>query len=65
MKRGGAYDRTVRVISAVYVGIGALILVLTLTRGGGPLSIGVLLGVAFIAVGIGRTVVQRRIGRDR
>lgn len=65
MIRGGAYDRAVRGLSAIYVVIGTVILALTLARGGGPLSIGVLLGLAFIALGVGRIVIQRRIGGDR
>ena len=34
--------------------LGLLILVSTLAHGGGPLSLGVLLGVAFLAVGAAR-----------
>jgi hypothetical protein len=39
--------------------IGVAILVSTLVRGGGPLAIGVLLGVLFIAAGAGRLYLTR------
>jgi hypothetical protein len=61
LKRGGVYDNSIRVISAVYLVIGVVILGLTVARGGGPLSLGMLLGVAFIGVGIARYLLQKRI----
>jgi hypothetical protein len=64
MRRGGLYDRSIRTISVVYLAIGLAILVLTLARGGGVLSIGFLLGLAFIGVGIARYRLQQKIGRD-
>lgn len=67
MKQGGVYDRSVRAFSLVYAVIGVVILVMTLIRGGGPISVGFLIGVAFIALGVGRYFVQRKIsdGGDR
>lgn len=65
MKRGGAYDRTVRLLSTVYILTGVVILISTLTRGGGPLSLGVLIGAAFIAIGVGRILIQHRLGGNR
>lgn len=62
---GGTYDRTVRFLAGVYLVIGVVILVLTLVRGGGPASLGVVLGILFIALGAGRILLQRKIGRDR
>lgn len=59
------YDRAIHLISLVYILIGVAILILTLARGGGALSLGVLLGVAFIATGIGRAMIQRRIRGKR
>lgn len=59
------YDRAIQVISLVYILIGAAILILTLARGGGALSLGVLLGIAFVAIGIGRAAIQRRIRGSR
>lgn len=64
-RRSGMYDRSVRFLAGVYVVIGVVILVLTLARGGGPASLGVLLGVLFIALGVGRTLLQRKIGGNR
>ncbi len=65
MKRGGLYDRSIRLISSVYVVIGVVVLGMTITRGGGPTSVGILIGIAFIAVGAGRILIQRRIGREK
>lgn len=61
MKPGGAYDRSVRALSGVYGVIGIVILALTLAQGGGPTSVGFLIGLAFIAVGVGRYLVQRKM----
>jgi hypothetical protein len=48
------YSGSIRALSLVFVALGLLILISTLTHGGGPFSLGVLLGVAFLAVGIAR-----------
>jgi hypothetical protein len=50
------------VLSAVMVVLGVAMIVTTLTRGGGPLAIGLLLGVLFVLAGAGRLWVQRRSG---
>ena len=47
-RRGHAPSRS------VIVAFGLLILVVTLANGGGPASVGFLLGIVFIAVGVGR-----------
>ena len=49
-------------MSALMVVLGVAILVTTLAGGGGPLAVGVLLGVLFVAAGAGRIYVQR-LGR--
>lgn len=54
------YRGTVRGFSAVFVVLGVVILASTLIQGGGPLSVGVALGVAFLAVGAGRLWVASR-----
>jgi hypothetical protein len=54
------YRGSVRAFSAVFLLLGLLILGTTLVRGGGPLSVGVLLGLAFLAVGAGRLWVASR-----
>jgi hypothetical protein len=48
------YRGSIRTLSFVFVALGLLILVSTLANGGGPLSLGILLGLAFLAVGIAR-----------
>jgi len=65
MKRGGAYDRSIRAFSIVYTVIGVVVLGMTIARGGGPLSVGFLIGLAFIGVGVGRYVVQRKVTQDQ
>jgi hypothetical protein len=46
-----AYRAAVRGFSLAFIGIGILVLVTTLANGGGPASLGFLLGIAFVAVG--------------
>jgi hypothetical protein len=57
------YRGAVRGFSAVFVAIGLVVLVVTLANGGGPVSVGVLMGIAFLAVGIGRLWVSSRTGK--
>lgn len=57
------YRGAVRAFSVVMAAIGLLVLVLTLANGGGPASVGFLLGLAFLAVGIGRLWVSARMER--
>jgi len=54
------YSGSVRIFSLVFVVLGLALLVSTFARGGGPLSVGTLLGVAFLAVGIGRLWISAR-----
>jgi len=54
------YRGSVRAFSVVFLAIGLVLLVSTLANGGGPLSVGVLLGLAFLAVGAGRLWVASR-----
>jgi hypothetical protein len=54
------YSGSVRVFSLVFVVLGLALLVSTFARGGGPLSVGTLLGLAFLAVGIGRLWISAR-----
>jgi hypothetical protein len=62
-RRSGAYQGAVRTFSAAFVAIGLLVLIVTLANGGGPVSIGVLLGVAFVAVGVLRLWLTSRTDR--
>ena len=55
------YEGSVRALSLVMLGLGLAIIAVTLAGGGGPLSLGVLLGVAFLAVGAGRLWLASRM----
>ena len=57
------YKHAVRLFSAAFVLIGLIVLVVTLANGGGPASVGVLMGIAFLVVGCGRLWVARRMER--
>jgi hypothetical protein len=46
-------------LAIITVLLGAAMIVVTLSRGGGPLAIGLLLGVLFILAGGGRLWAQR------
>jgi hypothetical protein len=54
------YQGSVRALSVVFIALGLLLLVFTLANGGDPFSVGILLGVAFLAVGIGRLWIASR-----
>ncbi len=49
-----------RLLSVAMVLLGLAMLALTVVRGGGPISYGVLLGVLFVAAGAGRLWVASR-----
>ena len=49
-----------RPLSVTIIGFGLLMLVLTLVRGGGPLAVGFLFGLLFIALGSGRLYLAKR-----
>jgi len=54
------YQLAVRIFSVTIIGFGVAILIVTLARGGGPLAVGVLFGLLFIALGSGRLWLSRR-----
>ncbi len=56
------YRQAVRAFSLVFVAIGLVVLTVTLVNGGGPASVGVLMGIAFVAVGAGRLWIGSRMG---
>ncbi|HXQ89807.1 MAG TPA: hypothetical protein VN733_09225 [Solirubrobacterales bacterium] len=58
-----AYRGAVRAFSLAMVAIGLAVLVLTLANGGGPASVGFLMGIAFLVVGIGRLWLSARMER--
>jgi hypothetical protein len=50
------------VLSAAMVAIGVAMLVVTIANGGGPLAVGVLVGLLFVVAGGGRLWLTRRDG---
>ncbi len=49
-----------RLTSVLLLVIGVAILVSTIARGGGPLALGIVLGLLFMAAGAGRLYVSRQ-----
>ena len=47
------------VTSVLMMGLGVAMIVVTLSRGGGPLALGIVLGILFILAGGGRLWAQR------
>jgi hypothetical protein len=56
------YRGAVRAFSLTFVAIGLVVLVVTLANGGGPLSLGFLMGIAFLLVGVGRFWIGSKVG---
>jgi len=61
MRSERVYRGAVRAFSLVFVAIGLLVLVVTLANGGGPASLGFLMGIAFLVVGVGRLWIGMRM----
>jgi hypothetical protein len=59
-RRDDVYGAAVKVFATAIVGFGVAILVVTLVNGGGPTSIGFVLGLGFVALGVARLYLQRR-----
>ena len=59
------YQGAVRAFSLTFVAVGLAVLIVTLVNGGGPASIGFLLGLAFVGIGIGRLWAGARMSRGR
>jgi hypothetical protein len=59
------YNGAIRAFSLAFVAIGLVVLVTTLANGGGPASLGFLLGLAFVGIGIGRLWAGRMMGNGR
>jgi hypothetical protein len=57
------YHGAVRAFSFAFLAIGVVVLVVTLANGGGPASVGFLLGIAFLVVGAGRLWLAARSGQ--
>jgi hypothetical protein len=54
------YTGAVRVFSSVIILFGLVIVVATLAKGGGPLSVGFVLGLGFLGLGCGRLYLTRQ-----
>jgi hypothetical protein len=59
-----AYRQSTRVAGVLLLAIGVAMVAVTLRSGGGPLALGVLLGVLLAALGAGRLALARS-PRDR
>jgi hypothetical protein len=57
------YRGAVRSFSIAFIALGLAVLVVTLANGGGPLSLGFLMGLAFLGVGVGRLWAAAKMGR--
>jgi hypothetical protein len=60
-----AYRESTRVLGAALCLLGIAMVIATLARGGGPLAIGVVAGVAFALLGAGRVVLAIRADAHR
>jgi hypothetical protein len=56
-----AYRESTRAVGAIICVLGVAMVVITLARGGGPLAVGVIVGVAFAALGALRVVIANRL----
>jgi hypothetical protein len=57
------YRGAVRAFSFTFVAIGLVVLIVTLANGGGPASLGFLMGIAFVGIGLGRLWAAGRMGQ--
>jgi hypothetical protein len=56
------YRGVTRLFAVIITGFGASILVVTLARGGGVTSMGILIGIIFVGLGLGRLYLSLRAG---
>ena len=59
------HRQTTALLSSVLVVLGVAMIVRTLVAGGGAGAFGLLLGVLFIAAGLGRLYLNTRVARER
>jgi hypothetical protein len=57
------YRGAVRGFSLSFIAIGLAVLIVTLANGGGPASLGFLMGIVFVGIGAGRLWASARMGR--
>ncbi|HVD86177.1 MAG TPA: hypothetical protein VNB59_02090 [Solirubrobacterales bacterium] len=62
MNGGRVYRGAVRAFSLTFIAIGLGVLIVTLANGGGPASVGFLMGIAFLGIGVGRLWAGSRMG---
>jgi hypothetical protein len=60
VSRDRAYHSAIRAFSLIFVVVGLALLVTTFANGGSPASIGFILGILFVAVGVGRYWIASR-----
>jgi hypothetical protein len=60
VNRDRAYHSAIRGFSLIFAVVGIALLVSTFANGGGPASIGFILGILFVAVGVGRYWIASR-----
>ena len=61
---GRAYIASSRALSALLCLLGAAMVVSALARGGGPLALGVVLGLLFVVLGVARLLLARGTHAD-
>ena len=54
------YELATRAFAVTIIGFGLAMLVVTIARGGGPTSLGIMFGVLFTALGAGRLYLSLR-----
>jgi hypothetical protein len=54
------YRAVTRLFAVIIAGFGVAILAVTIANGGGPASVGFLLGLLFLGLGIGRLYISLR-----
>jgi hypothetical protein len=50
-----------RLLSSIMVLLGVVLVILTIARGGGPVSLGTILGVLFVLAGVMRLRLERSV----
>lgn len=54
------YHGAIRAFSTIFIAVGVVLVIATLAEGGGPASVGFLMGIIFVAVGAGRLWIGSR-----
>lgn len=60
MNREDFYHSAIRGFSLIFVVVGVALLISTIANGGSPVSIGFIMGILFVAVGVGRYWIASR-----